>query len=348
LQVETAISGSTVEGTGWYDAGTSASISATTPYQPSLTHQFVFTLWTSTGTNEAPINDPTSHTTTVTMNNYYTVQANWQEQWYITVTSPRDEPIPSQWVNTGESLTVSVTSPADDDGVGTRYRCTGYRIDEGDLQEGTSHTFENVQVAHEITFEWTAQYYLTVGSAYATPGGAGWYDSGLTAYATMDTDTVSGGTGIQYVFTHWSGDTSGINYAQSDPIIMDAPKTATANWKTQYHLTVNTDPTGLSPQPSVSPYGLWHDEGTEVTLTAQNVSGYIFDHWTVEETSQGSGVNPITVTMDTPKTATAHYVTAPAAPVFPWEWLAIGIVIAVAAITTLFIRRKSLRARTPK
>ena len=50
----------------------------------------------------------------------------------------------------------------------------------------------------------------------------------------------------------------------------------------------------------------------DVTLTAPSTSylnsdEYSFDHWDVDGTSKGTGVNPITVTMNQPRTATAHY-----------------------------------------
>jgi hypothetical protein len=81
----------------------------------------------------------------------------------------------------------------------------------------------------------------------------------------------------------------------------------TANYKTQYYLTVNTDPSGLTPQPEISPPELWYDNGTLVTCTAQAVSGYTFDHWTVDETNQGQGINPIAIFMNEPHTAVAYY-----------------------------------------
>jgi hypothetical protein len=80
-----------------------------------------------------------------------------------------------------------------------------------------------------------------------------------------------------------------------------------STYETQYYLTINTDPSGLTPQPGISPPGLWYDNGTTVTCTAQVVSGYTFDHWTVDETSQGQGINPITIIMNEPHTAIAHY-----------------------------------------
>jgi hypothetical protein len=42
-------------------------------------------------------------------------------------------------------------------------------------------------------------------------------------------------------------------------------------------------------------------------LTAPTVVNYDLDHWTVDGTSQGKGVNPITATMSAAHTATAHY-----------------------------------------
>jgi parallel beta-helix repeat protein len=155
----------------------------------------------------------------------------------------------------------------------------------------------------------TPPYSLTVNSLYDTPGGTGWYNNGTTAYATLSDGVVSGGAGIQYVFTGWSGDASGTGLT-SNPIIMNGPKIAIANWKTQYYLTVKTDPTGLV---TISGEG-WYDEGTDVTLTAPNgpINGpggyqYFFLKWQVDS-ADGAG-NPITVHMGSAHTATACYVT---------------------------------------
>jgi hypothetical protein len=194
------------------------------------------------------------------------------------------------------------------------------------------------------------------------------------------------GNGTRRVFTSWGGDASGNNYAQSSPIIMNGPKTAVANWKTQYavtftqtgsgvaptvtytadtdptetvpftvwvlagsqitytyqdivpgaapgvryiltsvnpsspqtvnapltisasyqtqyYLTVRTDPPGITTIPGEG----WYDSSQSVQLTAPTVSGYTFQYWDVDGTSQGTGVNPITVVINAPHTATAHY-----------------------------------------
>jgi len=147
------------------------------------------------------------------------------------------------------------------------------------------------------------QYCLTVSSPYGTLGGEGLYDSGSTAYATLNISTIDHGNGTRRIFTSWGGDASGTNYAQSDPILMDGPKTAIASWKTQYYLTVKTNPSGIVAIPGTG----WYDESTNVPLTAPSVTGYTFLNWTVDGVSQGDGVKSIHIYMNAPHTATAHY-----------------------------------------
>ncbi|UCE96939.1 MAG: hypothetical protein JSV51_04985, partial [Candidatus Bathyarchaeota archaeon] len=98
------------------------------------------------------------------------------------------------------------------------------------------------------------QYYLTITSPYGVKSGEGWYDNATNAYASLNTGIIDYGNGTRRIFTHWSGDASGTNYTSSNPILMDYNKTAVANWKTQYYLTVT------------SPYGTpggegWYDSG---------------------------------------------------------------------------------------
>jgi uncharacterized repeat protein (TIGR02543 family) len=146
------------------------------------------------------------------------------------------------------------------------------------------------------------QYTLTVVSLYDTPGGAGLYDEGTRAYATLTTNPVELVPGEkQAVFTGWNTDASGAEYLKSDPITMDGDKTATAEWKIQYYLTVKQDLNGVV----TTIGGDWHDELTDVELTAAPVSGYVFVYWDVDTTVAD---NPITVHMDSAAhTATAHY-----------------------------------------
>jgi hypothetical protein len=137
-----------------------------------------------------------------------------------------------------------------------------------------------------------------------------WFDSGTSTGTIGGDSTVSGATGTRYVFVKWVEDSSTNN--PRAPETMNSPRTFTVEYKTQYLLTVLTDPAGLTPQPTRNPVGesgpangWWYDAATSVTLTAQPVTGYTFNYWDVNGASQGSGVNPISVSVNAPKTATA-------------------------------------------
>jgi len=193
---------------------------------------------------------------------------------------------------------------------------TQYVFEEWDEDSSTSNprASETMNGPKTFTAEYKTQYYLTVISPYDTPGGEDWYNEGDTPSATLATGTVDIVPGlVQAVFTGWSGDASGTGLI-SNPITMNGPKTATADWKIQYYLDVVTDPSIPPPIPGAD----WYDYCTWVELTApqylpdeNGVGGvrYKFSYWDVDGGSQGMGVNPIDIHMDEPHTATAHYVT---------------------------------------
>ncbi len=151
------------------------------------------------------------------------------------------------------------------------------------------------------------QYYLLVTSAQSNiaTSGSGWYNAESTAYAGLASGTATGGAGTQYVFDSWS--TGGINYQQSNTIIMNGTVTAAANWNKQYYLTVN------------SPYGLssgsgWYNSGSnaQAALLTNIVSGnsgtqYVFSGWTGD--ASGSDISSNLISMNSPKIAIATWMT---------------------------------------
>jgi len=200
--------------------------------------------------------------------------------------------------------------------------------------------------------EYEIQYYLAVTSLYGSPTPtSGWFESGESIVLSV-TSPMSGQAGTRYIFTLWNGTgsvpSSGTN--TSVTFIIDKPSSITWNWKTQYLLVVRTDPAGLSPMPNVSVPGPWYDNGASVACTAQEISGYVFNHWTLDGASWGLGVNPITVTMDDSWEALAHYVR-------PRSWLEdllstvdmkvilafVALVITSASIGTAWVRTRRRR-----
>jgi hypothetical protein len=292
----------TTSWTEWVDASTTVAV--TQPQDPiyaSSTTRYKFNSYNPSAS--------------VFMDQAKTVTLAYKTQYYLTVSSSYDSPTPtSGWFDSGANITASVTSPVSSP-TGTQYVCTGWSGTGSVPPSGSSSNVNFIiNQPSNITWNWKIQYFLTVSSSYGTTGGQGWYDSGATAYASLNSGTFDHGNGTRRLFTQWGGDASGTNYAQSNQITMSAPKTALANWKTQYLLTVVTDPSGLTPQPTRNPAGeagpansWWYDASTSITLTAQSVTSYTFNRWDVDGSLKTVGDNPISVSMNTRHTATAHY-----------------------------------------
>jgi len=79
-----------------------------------------------------------------------------------------------------------------------------------------------------------------------------------------------------------------------------------------YTLITNISPSGAG---SVSPSGGEYESGVQVTLTASPVGGYTFDHWSG---SASGTTSTITITMDSDKSLTANFETAPS-DVISWD-----------------------------
>lgn len=291
-------------GSGWYNASSTAYASLNTSL---VDHgngtRRVFVSWNvdASGASYAT-SDP------IIMNAPKTALAKWKTQYYVTVISPYGIPSGEGWYDNSSIIGVSLNTGVVDHGNDTR-RIFSHWSGDG---SGTDYSQSNpihVDSPKTIIAVWKTQYYLTVTSPYGITSGEGWYNKSSTAYADLDTGMVDPGNGTRRVFTNWSGDASGTNYAQSDPIHMDGPKTAIAQWKTRYRLTTSTN-YGIT-TPSVGQH--WYDEGSVVSISATPPSvidgeGYVWLGWTGTGTISYTGMdNPASVTMNSPINQTATW-----------------------------------------
>ena len=188
-------------------------------------------------------------------------------------------------------VTVDIYVPGSAGSAGTRYF-------EKDIS-----WFFNTGATH--VFSYSAQYYLTVKTGYGTAKGEDWYDSGSSVQAVLNTGEVLESPGIDHLFTGWGSDASGTGLT-SNPIVMDRPRNATANWKTRFLLTVESDPTNVTGLLGTG----WFDAGSQATFSASafapvNSSSRLrFDHWSGAFAGQSSSGS---VTMDRPKAVQANY-----------------------------------------
>jgi len=152
-------------------------------------------------------------------------------------------------------------------------------------------------------FNYKTQYYLEVVSPYGSASGSDWYDEGTAAQAELAANMTAGPEGVRYVFVRWVQDGSGQG-AISDPIIMNRPKKAVAEWKTQYSLQMLCDPVGVFPTLT-----LWFDADSTAEFVAPGGtngtdSRQVFVQWVGDYT--GSTVHG-SLRMGGPKSVTAKY-----------------------------------------
>jgi len=243
------------------------------------------------------------------------VTGNYKVQFYLTLaTKPAGVSSLSGegWYYNWTSASISTSEFIEKTPGASRYRFSNWTTDDVSEISASNERSTTVRMdeAKSVTANYIEQHYLTVNSLYGslTPT-SGWVDAGESIAASV-TSPVSGPAGIRYVCTGWAGtgSISRLGTNASVTFTLNASSSITWNWKTQYLLTVRTDPAGLSPQPNVSPSGPWYDIGTVVNCTAQKISGRVFDHWTLDGASWETGVSSITVTMDEPCEVTAYYV----------------------------------------
>ncbi|MEE9507533.1 MAG: sialidase family protein [Thermoplasmata archaeon] len=274
----------------WCDNGISVSISGIEFHDVGSGVRYAFASWSDGG----------ARTHNIQCNMPKTLTATYTTQYYLTLISACD-PQGEGWYDSGTTATFSTTSPCPSGAPHTRYVFIAWIGDSFTTMPNASIVMDGPKT---VTATWSAQHYLTVHSNYGTPTGEGWYDSGATAYAGLDVDIYTVGT-TRYVFAQWTGDATGTDYAQSSAVVMDAPMTVTAQWTTQYFLTLTSaygDPTGEG----------WYDSGATATFSVTTPyagttgTQYVFSAWSGDSTTEA---NPESVTMNGPMSVTAQWTT---------------------------------------
>ena len=313
-------------GSGWYDSGTLAPIS-TTAFVDIVpgSSRYRFNGWSTL--DMAEITDPMASPTTVFMDKAKTVTANYVIQYFVTfnqsgvgsdflgtvvtvdgVDYTRSGLPVSFWWDQGSTHTFSYQSPLVVTPDAKQY--AWFSTSGLSSQQSESITLTTYG---SITGNYKAQYKLSVTSPFGSPNPvSGWFDSGASITASV-TSPVPGPTGTQYVCIGWTGSGSvpASGTGSSVTFTITSPSSITWAWKTQYYLAVRTIPSGVVTIPGEG----WYDASTSVPLSAPSVTGYNFQYWDVDGTAQGANITSITVTMNAPHAATAHYSRPATAPV---------------------------------
>ncbi|HXZ89605.1 MAG TPA: M6 family metalloprotease domain-containing protein [Candidatus Dormibacteraeota bacterium] len=337
--------GGTTTVSGWYQPNATVTVSADNPSNVTANaSRNLFSSWSGDLTSN-------STTITVTMNKPVTLQANWLKQYYVTIISPTGTPTGQGWYNAGSVVTVGVQSTVQYSN-GTRMTFNGWNSTTLGNKPTTQIT---VNSPTRLLAAWKTQYLVTVQSQYGTASGGGWYDAGSPVQISVPS-AVDYTNATRRTFAGWTGDYT--SPSNNVTLRVDTPKTLTAQWTTQYLITLSAS--GLPNStilklnfnnssydlPATSSYQAWVQSGASInpTLNQTIVSGitvYKFAGW---RNSTGRIIqSPLAV--NAPGTYVASYtnqLSLPAIPGFPIEGIVIGV---VSGLLILAIRRKTYRQR---
>ena len=267
--------GGSVMGGGTYDDGTDVTVTAT------ANSGYRFDRWTGACTG--------SGTCSVTMNAARSVTAHFVRRYTLTTSAePADKGsvIGGGTYDDGTEVTVTA-SPA-----------SGYRLDRwSGACTGSGTCTVTMSAARSVIahFEVIPTYALTT---FAAPPAGGTISGGGT-YQEGTAVTVTATPGSGYVFARWFGACTGDGACS---VTMNGNRSVTARFVRTYALTVSASPSGGG---SVSGGGTYNS-GAVVAVTATPGAGYAFDRWSGDCTGSGA----CSVTMNAPRSVTAHFVRA--------------------------------------
>jgi hypothetical protein len=164
----------------------------------------------------------------------------------------------------------------------------------GPITENGSFTQNNVQVTVQTNLAGLS--FSVDGNPYTTAQTFSWQPG--SSHTIASTSPQSGGPGVRYVWTSWTG-----GGAISHTVAPTTNKTYTANFNTQYYLTMSHNTGG-----TVTPASGWKASGSSLPISATPASGYHFTNWTGSGPGSYSGTsNPASITMGGPITETATF-----------------------------------------
>ncbi|MEJ2627281.1 MAG: FlgD immunoglobulin-like domain containing protein, partial [bacterium] len=284
---------------GWYEEETTLELAAT------AAQGYQFTGWTGDTTSQ-------SSTLEITISEPKSIIAQFKKEIQVTVET---DPPGLDFRADDHSYTAPHTF--------TWLESTGHDLDTDSIQSVdnttryTFNTWSNQQDKNQLyivpaspitlTAEFFTQYFLDVTSSYGNPQGEGWYNQDSTAVFQVN-ETYYSTDKIRFAFLSWSGDIEG-NTTPVDSLLMDSPKSVTANWQPQYYLTVNNNGHGTCQGEG------WYDDEAEANFSIsptaiimQGDSQYVFKGWEGEGIGSYTGENfSSSITINNPVTETANW-----------------------------------------
>ena len=205
------------------------------------------------------------------------------------------------WLDLGGSLAVHATADAHFDFAGWTGDTAGATINgseillPADAPRAVTATFTRKRYGLDVTSE----------PDLARPGhGHHEYDSETALTLSVSTNRFET-NGTQYVFIGWTGTGAvpATGSTTSVGITMTEPSSIVWHWATKHYLDLGALSGG-----TVTPTSGFVVAGTQVQLTASPDPHFDFAGWVGDLGGAASNANPLTVTMDQPRTLTAQFI----------------------------------------
>lgn len=131
----------------------------------------------------------------------------------------------------------------------------------------------------DITAKFTSECWVSVNSPYGSPAGSGWYTQGANATFAVNSP-IDFGNGTKREFVQWSGDSN--STSPQSWLTVNSAKQVTADWKTQYALTISAPGLPASATTDVlvgdqsltlkgaTPVTEWVDADQQLSIRVQN------------------------------------------------------------------------------
>jgi hypothetical protein len=234
------------------------------------------------------------------------------------------------WYAAGTKVTTETSPETIPTGSGTRYVFMTWLVD--DIERVGNPISVTMDSPHRVAAHYKTQHYLAAESEYGELQETGWYDDATLVTTGTASELVMSGNDTRYVFITWLVDD--VEKVENPiTVIMETPHRATASYKTQYYLAVESEygePEGAG----------WYDSGSAAIVSVPNVKGLIIQHfftgWSGDVTKTAPVAN---ITMNKPLTIVANWRTD-----YSRLYLLAGVIVILAGFTSLMLVKRKNRA----
>jgi len=159
-------------------------------------------------------------------------------QYFVSTKIQPDSAIDGKWYGQGSIIQLSVNSTIIPQGNDTRLVFDGW-------SNNVSCATINITVEGPMKVEarWKKQFLFQIFSPYGQTEGGGWHDEGSEVDFSLHPTAVDCQNGTRRIFDHWIGEGNG-SYTGNKPngtITVSGPVKESAQWRTQYLVTINSD-----------------------------------------------------------------------------------------------------------